>query len=345
VCVEEAMTRTLELRVQVPAILFRGWTPSEQDWTTVPFRKGALTGEVSLRLDPEAIYAEEWYEDGLVGEASCDRVVVRIEGQCDSTISEEAWLRVAQELTDEYLNRMLSYIKSELQQYWVTTVPVSEWNLHLFIAKTSPKWLTESDQSEVRSRYAAVIVDLPVMEFYDRRHTLGTGAWADIGGWIDAQDVDPALLAKTALANAKRSFEENNYAMAAIETITALDLAVPRFVKDRHSRQSISLPSTLSIGRSLTLLQSVLPARELDNWLSQQDAWLRRPARRSPDRFEPTGQSITAQCIELNRLRNDIVHEAHDPRDDADIKCVKHGILAAEWLLDFIAQDLTQDSE
>lgn len=338
--VDEPMTRTLELRVRIPPILLRGWIPGEEDSIGVAFRKDGLSGEMSLRFDPESVEPEEWYEDGVVGEASCDRMIVRIEGQCEGDISEEAWLHICQELTDQYMNRLLLYIKSELQQYWVTTVPISEWNLRLFIARTSARWIDEAGHTELEPRHAAVIIDLPVMEFYDRRLTLDIGAWEHIGSWIQAEEADHALLAKTALANAKRSFEQHNYGMAAVDTVTALDLAVPRFVEERCRRQSISLPRRPSIGWALPLLPLVMPTQELESWISQQDAWLRRPIRNSLEGLDSTGQLITAQCIELNRLRNKIVHEAYDPRGDADIECIKQGVLAAEWLLGFIAQDL-----
>jgi hypothetical protein len=332
------MTRTLELRVNVPAIVIRGWTPHEQECATVPFRKEGLTGQISLHLDPEAINDEEWYEDGTVGEASYGRVIVRIEGHCDPEISEEAWLRTAQELTDRHLNRLLLYIMSELQQYWVTTVPISEWSVNLFIARTSPSWIGEEGPTQLERRHAAVIVDLPVMEFYDRRSTLDTAAWERIASWIQAQQSDHTLLAKAAIANAKRSFEGHSYAMAAVHTVTALDLAVPRFFVKRCQRHSISLPSESSVGWSLRLLPLLLPAPELQTWLSQQDSWLRRPARDSSQPLDSMAQTIVARCVKLNGLRNKIVHDAYDPRDDSDIECIKQGILAAEWLVGFIAQ-------
>jgi hypothetical protein len=338
------VTRTLELRVNVPGILTRGWIPDEQDWITVPFTKGGLTGHISLRLDPEGLDDAEWYEDGTVGEASYSRVTVRIDGRCRRRISEDEWLRVAQELTDHYLNSMLFYIMSEMQQYWVTTVPISEWSLSLFIRRTRPSWIGPEGPTELEGRHAVVIVDLPVMEFYARRSTLDTEAWQRIASRIQVEHSNHTLLAKAAIANAKRSFEGQSYAMAAVHTITALDLCVPRFFLKRCEQRDISLPDRLSVGWSLRVLPLVLTPQEFQTWVTLQDSHLQPAASDFPQGLDSLAQTVTDRCIQLNGLRNKIVHDAYDPRGETDIECIKRGILAAEWLVGFMAQHLDQTS-
>ncbi len=334
------MTRTLELRVNVPPILIRGSMPDEQEWATVPFRRGGLTGRFCLRLDPEAMDDAEWYEDGTVGEASYSRVIVRIEGCSRSGFSEEAWLRVAQELTDQYLNSLLLRIMSEMQQYWVTTVPISEWSPNLFIARTRPTWIGEAGPSQLEARHGVVIVDLPIMEFYNRHSPLDLEAWERVADWIQGATSDHTLLSRATIANAKRSFEGHSYAMSAVHTITALDLSVPRFVRKRCEERSVSLPGKLWVGWSLPLLQLVLDEQEFRTWLTGLDSRLQPAARDFPQGLDSITQTIIERCTELNRLRNKIVHDAYAPREASDIECIKHGILAAEWLLGYIAHDV-----
>jgi hypothetical protein len=338
------VTTTLELRVNVPAIVTRHWVPDEQEWITTPFTKGGLRGHISLRLDPEGMDDAEWYEDGTVGEASYGRLTVRIEGHSEPELSEDTWLRIAQELTDHYVNRLLFYIMSESQQYWISTVPISEWGLNLFITRTRPRWIDPAGHTQLERRHAAVIVDLPVMDFYYRRSPLDTEAWRHIASRIQAEHSDRTLLAKAAIANAKRSFEGHSYAMAAVHTVTALDLSVPRFVLKRCEQRNVSLPDRLSVGWSLRLLPLVLTPQQFQTWLTLQDSHLQPFARDFPQGLDSVGQTVTDRCIELNGLRNKIVHNAYDPRGETDIECIKQGILAAEWLVGFIAQELDQTS-
>lgn len=341
------MKRTLQLHLEIAKIALKGWVPGDQDDLTFPFEKGKLKGTVCLNLDRQGLDYDDLDFDGLdadgkesfrpVGPAVCSRVVIRVEGRSADHVTEEEFAEVAQQLTDEYLNRMLSYVRAELQQYWVNLTPIAKRKANDFLRHARAKWIDELGEST--KAYRAVGIGIrPLIpgsdNFYDHCVELDEIKWQDIRAYIRHKE-DNYTLSKTLLANAKQHFERGQYRVAVVEALSALEVALFPFVKERCERRGISRTKLKDVDDKLTmsvhlkvLLSLVLDKDELDDWLNR-----RMPG--APEGNGRKGEDMIGACIHLNKFRNKIVHEGRMP-EAHDIERIKQGIAAAEGLLDFI---------
>jgi len=337
------MKRTLELRLKIPEIDLNYWMPTDQDALTFPFREGNLKGVISLNLDPEAVdydYVEDVADRLRKVPLSCSQVVLRIEGECDDEVTDEEFLEIAQALTAKYLNDMLSYIRTELGQYWGSLIRISEWGLNEFLLQANAKWVDERGETEVLQEIEKVFaIPLP-SDFYYRSLGLDKTRWGSISRYI--QERPDRDLTKILMANAKQHFEDGDYRMAAVEAVAALEVKLPRFFIERCKSRGVlgdsgaSLPSKPQIGYCLILLRLILPEQELDVWLHVKQAqFADSPLLFSSLESDITGKGIVDACIKLNTIRNKVVHERKIPQQE-DIKDIKRGIEAVEWLLNFI---------
>ncbi len=342
------MKRTLQLHLEIPKIALKAWVPGDQDDLIFPFEKGKLRGTVFLNLDPQCVAYDDLEFDGFdadgkesfrpVGPLVCSRVVMRVEGRSADHVTEEEFAEVAQQLTEEYLNRMLSYVRAELQQYWVDSTPIAKRKVNDFLRYARAKWIDELGESTKAYRGVGfgIMHLIPGSDhFYDHCVELDEIKWQDVRAYIRRKE-DNYTLSKTLLANAKQHFERGQYRVAAVEALSALEVALFPFVRERCERRGISRAKRKGMSVHLNeLLPSVLDKDELNHWLNR-----RMPG--GPEGNGQKGEDIIGACIHLNKFRNKIVHEGKMP-EAADIERIKQGIGAAERLLDFIRAVATSE--
>ena len=112
---------------------------------------------------------------------------MRIEGECDDEVTDKEFLRIAQALTAKYLNNMLSHIRIELGQYWVSLIRISEWNLNYFLLQANAKWVDEHGGAEVLQGLDKVLATPPLSDFYYRRPALDKTRWESISRSIEGE--------------------------------------------------------------------------------------------------------------------------------------------------------------
>ena len=341
------MQRTLELRIKTPEIHLASWLPTDQDALKFPFKRDKVAGTISLNLDRDAEAVEWDFEVDEDGEGCrvpicCERIIVRIEGKyVGDEVTETEFLKIAQVLTAEYVNKLLLFIRAELGQYWVKPVyDMSRWNLNYFLDETDARWVSE--QGEVAVVKRGILVPPGASRFYGRSAQLDESGWESIRRLIQ-QGQEPDLMRRL-IANAREHFEDGDHRMAAVEAITALESKLKSFVRRRCKARGISHNKFDSTDQKLYLsdyLKVLLPLNldkdELDAWVQKQLASLSKSSLPIP-KESLNGKLIIERCITLNKIRNDIVHGQKIALSADDIKCIKQGLEAVEWLLAFIEE-------
>jgi len=358
------MHKAVQLRLAVPEISLYYWMPGDEDDLTFEFRRGNITGSIYINLDPEAVEYDEltdtagdWFRVPL----SCSRVVVRIEAECNGETTDREFLEAAKVRADKHLNDMLTYVRCELGQYWVGSMRISDWNLDYFLDRADAHWIHEQGESRVLEGVAKWFASPPdrafetaeISDFYSIV-SLDKDKWDRIAGFVRGGE-PYADLARTLMANAKRYFDEGEYRMAGVEAVTALEVLLPTFVKERLQERAICLPGPPGLAWLLPLLPLVLRDKELDDWLprlelvplgevpketpvdAESEPSLESPA--SPwiiAAHDIDGIHIIDRCISLNSLRNKIVHKGKVPESKPDIDTIRWGIQAAELLVEFV---------
>ncbi|HUW95122.1 MAG TPA: hypothetical protein VMW58_05000 [Anaerolineae bacterium] len=360
------MHKAVQLRLAVPEISLHYWMPGDEDDLTFEFRRGNITGSIYINLDPEAAEYDDLMDTGgdwFRVPLSCSRVVVRVEAECNGETTDREFLEAAKERADKHLNDMLTYVRCELGQYWVGSMRISDWNLNYFLDRADACWIEGHDQTRVLEGINKAFALPPdrafetpeISDFYSTV-SLDRAKWDRIATFV-REGKPYADLTRTFMANAKRYFDEGEYRMATVEAVTALDVLLPTFVRERLQERAIRLPSARAphIAWTLALLPLVLRDKELDDWLPRLELVpLGEVAKEIPADVEsepslesPASPWITAEhdlqgkdvidrCVSLNSLRNKIVHDGKVPQSKQDIDTIRSGIQAAELLVEFV---------
>lgn len=323
------MRRTLRLQLEIPEIemrdQFKGpldpWMPTDQNALVFEVQAEKMRGTISLNVDPEGAHID-WEWDGMEPEVleyteSCNQLVVVIDAECDDAVTETEFIHFARELAHRYVNRMLSYIRVELGQYWVSSIPIARWDHWYFRLRTRATWL--HGRNETPAMFAEITewpAVPPISEFDDGINALDRTVRDSIYHFIEEErDPDPQ---RELIANAKRHFANGDYRTAAVEAVAALEVALYGFTSKRCKERGISrkfkdVRGDLGAAAYLKLL---LPLQISDEQLL-------------------CCRALIDRCDKLRRLRNDIVHEGKIPEGD-DIENIKDGIEAVESLLSFL---------
>jgi hypothetical protein len=326
------MKRVLKLRQKVSDIFLydwseRGtkfWVPGPDTALRFEFREAGIKGVVSLDLDfsRETVDWEPVFDNAgkpLVEiPLACNRLAVVIEGECDDAVTEEEFLRTAQKLTHAHVNRMLAYVRIELSQHWVEPVPVTEWELYWFLQQADATWLQDGKEVEIEKVKGFMFVMPPEMTFDDAGLALDLERRQALYDFMASQ-MDTSVESEL-LATAKQSFVTFEYRMAAVEAVSALEVAFQRFIRTLSEARGIPVKKLEDVERSLgasaylkLLVPLVLSHEELGSY------W-----------------ELVADCDELRRVRNDVVHEGRTP-DQREIEIIKRGIIGVERVFDFIS--------
>jgi len=362
------MRRILRLQVKIPRIeMVDGlgirqdyWVPSEEHALTFGLEEEQFEGGISLCLDPEGVELDwdtyDW-ETVLEYPLSCTQIGVVIEAECEEQVTESQFLAMAQRQTHRYVNGILAHVRVELGQYWVRSLPISALYLVSFVEQTKARWVHEDGETPVLEGIHSWVDQHPLAtDYYELMHSrewcvpfspLTKDEWE---GFQRSLLDQPHSTEKELVGNARHHFSTREYRTAAVEAVAALEVGLTALVRQRTSpegagrRRSAGREHSLGVAACLTKhLPSVLGEHELDAWLNTQRSkgrHLHPPFRGLSDELD--GEAVLARCIELNTLRNEIVHEGRIP-DAKDIDKIQEGIEAAEWLLAF-TQDLKQES-
>lgn len=325
------MKRALKLRQKVSDIFLydwsgRGikfWIPGPATALRFDFHERGIKGTVSLDLD----FSRETVDwDQVFDEAgkpvvdiplACNRLTVVIEGECDDGVTEEEFLRIAQKLTHVNVNRMLSYVRVELSQHWVTPVPVAEWELYWFLHQAAAMWVQDGNEVEVAKAKGLMFALPPEMTFHDVGLALDLGTRKALYDFMDREVAAP--VERELVATAEQFFVTFEYRMAAVEAVTALEVGLQRFVRRLCKTRGIPKTKLEDVERSLgasAYLKLLVPLALSKEQLVEY--W-----------------ELVPDCDELRRVRNDVVHEGRTP-DEHQIQIIERGITAVERILDFI---------
>lgn len=354
------MKRVLKLQVKTAKIeMMDGlgvpldyWVPSQEHALTFELREEAFNGLISLYLDPEGVELEwdthDW-QTVLEYPVSCTQIAVVIAAESEEDVTDRQFLAMAQRQTHTYVNGILSYVRVELGQYWVRSLPLSAMYLVSFLEETKAMWLDEDRQKPVLEGVDSwEETHALATDYYELQHShewyapfgpLTQDEWNQIHSRVLQQQHSTE---QELMGNAKHHFSTLEFRTAAVEAVAALELGLSSFVRERSKAKGVSHKKFGDVHRNFgvsaylnVLLPLVLATGELDAWLNAQ-RWegrhLHPPFRRLKDDLD--GDAMLSHCLKLSALRNKIVHEGRIP-DESDVDKIEDGIEAAEWLLTF----------
>lgn len=342
------MGRVLWLRFDIPDIALDSWAPSEADSITLAFDEDGLSGTISLNLPSDAVgtvpepdeHGQPLYERPI----ACGQLGVRIEADWGTDWTEnEPRLKAAKRVTGRYMKALLSYLAVQLGQYWVGSMPVHEWRLTDFLKMGNALWLEEPVQRPVLTQMQSILALPPLGGFLESSLPLGPRQWKELGQVIEGER-EPQL-SRSLMASAKRYFDSGDYRAAVVEAVTALELALSPLIRRRCNKRGISHNRFKEVSRDFgvaaylkVLLPLVTDDQELEGWRLARRVRLAQslvPVRAQEHDFE--GPASIEACIDLNKIRNSIVHEGWIPAEEKDFKDIRRGIRAADWLVGFAA--------
>jgi len=326
------MRRTLYLSVAVGDIFL--WLPPDHEtitWTAgpesplkFPFVEPGVRGVVSIHLDVGALgeYAHEVDKSHIrVNDypISCSRVNVTVEADSDRGSTQKVFLETAQRVTDRYVNRLLSYVRTELDQHWVVPVPIGEWDLAYFLFQARAMLLENGQPADMLSGDPANHMMPPPLEFDRPMVPLYATSRDEMCRFVQ-QRTTPS--AETELiASAKQHFVNSEYGVAAVEAVSSLEVGLGTFVGNRLRRKSAyraykDVRERIGV---MTYLKVLLPLAA-----TEQELVACRP--------------LIGDCAQLVTVRHRIAHAGARPSDD-DVRKIRRGIKAVERILDVVREE------
>lgn len=346
------MGRVLRLRFDVPSIALDSWAPREAESITLPFDEEGFNGTISVNLSPDSVEGEwELDDDGqplFRRPIACSQVEVHIEADWGADwIENEPCFKLAQQLTDRCVNRLLSYLAVQLGQYWVGSLPMREWGLIYFLKVGNALWLDGGGESPALGQKQGIFAFPPFRDFWESSLAVDPDRWEKMSSALGVEYAPE--LSSALMGNAKRYYENGEYRAAVVESVTALEVGLSALIRQRCKKKGISRQKFKDVSRDLgvatylkVLLALVVEAKELEAWrLTRRERLANSldPLPSALQEFEGPG-SIKA-CIDLNKIRNRIVHEGWIPAEEKDFRDIRRGIRAADWLVDFAADVTT----
>jgi len=225
------------------------WVPSEEHALTFELDEEQFQGVISLYLDPEGVELEwDTYDWATVLEypVSCTQIAVVVEAECDEPVTERQFLPMAQRQTHRYLNGILSHVRVELGQYWVRSLPLSALYLVSFVQETKAKWVHEDRETPVLEgihslghRHALATDHYELLHSREWHAPFGPvteDAWKEIHRSLLDQRHSPE---KELIGNAKHHFSTLEYRTAAVKAVTALEVGLSPFVRERSKSKGV----------------------------------------------------------------------------------------------------------
>lgn len=342
------MGRVLRLRFDVPSIALESWMPGDDDRIKLPFDRDGLAGAISISLSRDSVETEPEVDDQ--GRLLFERPIasrqleVHVEADWGADWSQnEPRLKAAQQVTDMYVNGLLSYLAVELGQYWVGSLPIREWGLTYFLKAGNAIWLEGPGESTVLPQKQSIFAFPPFRDFWEISLAVGPESWGVMSHALEAHyepDLSMALM-----TTAMRHFQNGEYRAAVVESVTAVEVGLSALIRERCKKKGISHNKFKDVSRDLgvaaylkILLPLVVDAQELEAWsltYRERLADSLVPLPSAPQEHE--GPASIKACIDLNKIRNCIVHEGWIPSEQEDLGRMRRGIRAAHWLVAFAA--------
>ena len=276
-----------------------------------------FTGTITINLDPKSI---DWWcpEEHVELPDSFSKLIITLEEDKEIDTSNTQFLETAYFIVTDVLENFFNYIQIELGQHWVDIGFIQLWGLYPFLSKTTPKWVNKHKEIDVGFPLGAGICSLPTRRKYPE-YSIGLDIKqiSEIKSYFKGKKFN---LSQHLLANAKRQFSHNDYKMASILAITAIEGPLKAFMKKQCELKGITRKHN-SVSYDLNHLLSVLERNELDEWLEE---WIKLSGVWSV--YNINEDKIIAWAIELNKKRNDAIHEGITP----DFEILDRGIFAIE---------------
>lgn len=346
------MGRVLRLRFDIPDIALDNWAPREADTIDLAFDEEGLRGTISLDVPSESVETEWAFDERgqplVEYPIACSQLEVRIEADWGTDWAEnEPCLEVAQQLTDRCVTRVLWHLAVQFGQYWVGSLPIREWSLRYFLIAGNALWLDESGESPVLGEKDAMFAFPPFRDVWESSLALSRARWKELGHAMEGEhEPEPS---RSLMANAKRHFGNGEYRAAVVEAVAALEVGLSPLIRQRCKKKGISHRKFKDVSRDFgvaTYLKVLLPLvadhQELEAWRLTRRGRLADslvPLPSAPQEFE--GAASIEACIDLNGIRNNIVHEGWIPAGGKDLRDIRRGIRGADWLVDFAAGAIT----
>jgi len=266
------MQRIIELRVKIPEIVLTHWFPDEQDALSFPLDK--IKGTITLNLDPKRVKVLDYeVEDSY----RCDSVLVRIEGRMSEGRTEREFLDVVCKLAVEYVNRLLSFFRNEMGQYWINLLHIHEHGLSWFLRESDAKWVDEIGTT--RATIGGIMVP-PGFEQADLfyRHVREMESEIDERKWERIRDFiqrgGSSDLAKSLIVNAEQYLAYSDPRMAIVEVQTAFEVFVHRLVKEYYQKKGKTQPNLEECGFKNILRDHLSKrVRRFERGVTQYDEW------------------------------------------------------------------------
>lgn len=331
------MRRKLSVIQEVAPISLWGWEEGGSVWTDAPenqlkfeYREGGVEGTIALNLD--FMQMTDW--DSVFDESgklvtnvplACRRILVIIDAECNERVTEMEFLKTAQRLTDRYVNKMLSYVRVELSQHWVTPLSISEWGVRHFLYQGLAELYEDGRPVDLLDRIMVWDRTQGDRSFDDRGAALYKSRREAVRAFIQEGGDPPPE--RELIASAKQHFVTSEYRVAAVEGVSALELGLEQFVRKRCKERRISRKYRDVSGEFgvSVLLKLLLPLELSDKELG-------------------CCRGLINRCDKLRKVRNKVVHDGSSP-NQREINDIRQGIKAAEDLLDFIKGLENSDGE
>jgi HEPN domain-containing protein len=220
---------------------------------------------------------------------------------------------------------------------------IREWSLRYFLKAGNALWLHESGESPVLGQKDALFALPPFRDVWESSLALDRARWKELGRAMEGEH-EPEL-SRSLMANAKRYFGNGEYRAAVVDAVTALEVGLSLLIRRRCKEKGISHTKFEEVSHDLgvamqlkLLLPLVVTDQELETWrLTRRRRLADSLVPLSPEPQDFEGAASIRACVELNRIRNNIVHKGWIPREEKDFKEIRRGIRGADWLVDFTA--------
>jgi hypothetical protein len=269
----EEMQRIIELRVKIPEIVLTYWFPGEQDALSFPLDQ--VKGTITLNLDPESVKVLDYEVDDSYG---CDSILVRIEGQMSEGRTEREFLDVVCKLAVEYVNRLLSFFRNEMGQYWINLLHIHEHGLSWFLGESDAKWVDESGTTRATIGGITVPPDMEQADLFRYRYRRWRESEIDEREWQKIRDFiergESSDLAKSMIVNAEQHLADGDLQMAIVEVQTAFEVFVHRLVKECYQKNDKTQPNLEECGFKNVLCDHLSRrVRRFERGVTQYDEW------------------------------------------------------------------------
>lgn len=300
-----------------------------------PFQQEKIQGEVKLSLDFKIEETPTIFE-GENQQLLPQTLSVLVDASFDDSLDDWDFLDCVRPVVIEHVRKLEQYFQMELGQYWVDFGLTRILDLRSCIVLTHPVWIEGLSEVDVEKGFSAdprfAPVHLPSLSKRYPNQEANQNDWKGAYLYFSNDDFLPDL-ADTLFVSSKQYALKGNFKVAAIESISALEVRLNSFLARRYRVRGIGRNSYEAVDGKLGLADKlkfifplVLGNNEFQTWL----------VNKVGINDEISAEKILDECLSLNSLRNRIVHRGEF--GNREIETVIKGIVAIDWLLSFLKE-------